>query len=191
MKLLHIDSSILGPGSVSRIVSAEIVETQRGQDPSLEVIYRDLANDPVGHLSGAHLAVAQGASADTETLGRDMEIGAAMMQEFIDADVVVIGAPMYNFGVPSQLKAWIDRIAVAGITFRYTPDGPEGLCGGKSVIVASSRGGIYSAGSPGAAFDHQEVYLRNVFGWLGVTDVTIVRAEAITQAKQEAASLAA
>ncbi len=202
MKLLHIDSSITGPGSVSRTVSAEIVEARRRQDPSIEVTYRDLASDPVGHLSGAHLAAAQGASPETEALARDINAGAAALQEFLAADVIVIGAPMYNFGVPSQLKAWIDRLAVAGQTFRYTETGPQGLCGGKTVIVASSRGNVYAPGSPNAVLDHQEAYLRSVFGFLGITDVAVVRAEgiafgedartaAIAQAKQEALALAA
>ena len=94
-------------------------------------------------------------------------------------DVIVIGAPMYNFSIPSQLKAWIDRIAVAGKTFRYTANGPEGLAGNKRVIVAVSRGGLYSAGMPAAAFEHVESYLRGVFGFLGVTDLEIVVAEGL------------
>jgi FMN-dependent NADH-azoreductase len=202
MKLLHVDSSILGPGSVSRTLSAEIVEAKRRQDPSLEVTYRDLASDSIGHLSEAHLAAAQGASPETEALAHDINAGAAALQEFLAADLIVIGAPMYNFGVPSQLKAWIDRLAIAGQTFRYTDTAPEGLCGGKSVIVASSRGNVYAAGSPNAAYDHQEAYLRSVFGFLGITDVAIVRAEgvafgddaraaAIAHAKQEVVALAA
>ena len=202
MKLLHVDSSILGPGSVSRALSAEIVDARRRKDSSLEITYRDLASDSIGHLSGAHLAAAQGASPETAALAQDINAGATALEEFLAADVIVIGAPMYNFGVPSQLKAWIDRLAVAGQTFRYTETGPEGLCGGKSVIVASSRGNVYGAGSPLAALDHQESYLRSVFGFLGITDVTIVRAEglafgddaraaAIAGAKQEALALAA
>ncbi len=100
-----------------------------------------------------------------------------VMEEFLAADVVVVGAPMYNFGISSTLKAWIDRVAVAGKTFRYTSAGPEGLAGGKRVIVASSRGGIYTAGTPAAAMDFQEPYLRAVFGFLGITDIEFVRAE--------------
>src|SRR6201999_2591982 len=102
----------------------------------------------------------------------------AMMQEFLAADVVVIGAPMYNFSVPSQLKAWIDRIAVAGRTFRYGANGPEGLAGGKKVVVISSRGGVYSAG-PAAGCDHQESYLRSVFAFLGIDEIEFIRAEGL------------
>jgi FMN-dependent NADH-azoreductase len=105
-------------------------------------------------------------------------LGNQMLEDFLAADIVVIGAPMYNFGIPSQLKAWIDRIAVAGKTFRYGANGPEGLAGGKRVIIASSRGGMYVEG-PFAAFDHQETYLRAVFGFIGVTDLTFVRAEGV------------
>jgi len=102
-----------------------------------------------------------------------------VLDAFLDADIVVIGAPMYNFGIPSQLKAWIDRIAVAGKTFRYGPNGPEGLTGNKRVIVAVSRGGLYGPGTPAAAFEHVESYLRAVFGFIGVTDLQIVVAEGL------------
>jgi FMN-dependent NADH-azoreductase len=106
-------------------------------------------------------------------------LGSQMLEEFLAADVVVIGAPMYNFSIPSQLKAWIDRVAVAGKTFRYTANGPEGLAGGKRIIIASSRGGVYSEGSAAAPMDFQETYLRAVFGFLGVTDFEFVRAEGV------------
>lgn len=178
MKLLHIDSSILGHGSVSRTLSAEVAAKLRGIRPDIEVTYRDLATEPLEHLTAAHLAALQGAPID-ESLLRDVASGEAALDEFLSADVIVVGAPMYNFGIPSQLKAWIDRLAVAGKTFRYGALGPEGLCGGKKLIVASSRGGIFSAGSPTAAFDFQETYLRALFGFLGITDVTFVRAEGV------------
>jgi FMN-dependent NADH-azoreductase len=171
MKLLHVDSSILGAGSVSRELSTEITASEQRRDPQLEVTYRDLAADPIDHLSGAHIAARDGASPEAA--------GQAALDEFLAADIVVIGAPMYNFGVPSQLKAWIDRLAVAGKTFRYTEKGSKGLAGGKRLIVASSRGGVYSGESPYAAFDHQENYLRGVFGFLGVTDIKFIRAEGV------------
>jgi FMN-dependent NADH-azoreductase len=202
MKLLHVDSSILGPGSVSRQLSAEIVAAERKLHPGLDVIYRDLAAEPVGHLSGAHLAAAQGAIPEAAPLQRDLAAGVAALDEFLAADIVVVGAPMYNFGVPSQLKAWIDRLAVEGKTFRYSEKGAEGLAGGKRVIVASSRGGFYGPQTPIAFLDHQENYLRGVFGFFGITDVTFIRAEgialgpdqrakAIAAAKSEIAGLAA
>lgn len=179
MKLLHVDSSILGAGSVSRALSAEIVAVQRAHHPDLEVAYRDLAADPVGHLTGNHLAARQGAAAADPVLQKDIAAGQAALDEFLAADIVVVGAPMYNFGVPSQLKAWIDRLAVAGKTFRYTENGPEGLVGDKKVIIASSRGGFYGPGAPAAPLEHQESYLRGVFGFFGITDVAFVRAEGV------------
>ena len=201
MKLLHIDSSILGQGSVSRELSAEIVARFRARDPGLTVTHLDLAATPIGHLTAGHLAAAQGAPAD-DALKADVEIGQRALEEFLAADIVVIGAPMYNFGISSQLKTWVDRISVAGTTFRYDENGPVGLCGGKKLVIASSRGGVYSAGSPFASFDHQETYLRDAFGFLGITDITFIRAEgvamgpdkrtgAIASAKEAAAALAA
>ena len=166
MKLLHIDSSILGLNSVSRQLSAAIVASQRKQNPGLKVEYRDLAAEPLSHLDGASLAKADPAeAAATERT----------LQQFLDADVVVIGAPMYNFGIASTLKAWIDRVAVAGRSFRYTKNGPQGLAGGKRVIVAGAFGGLHA----GAPTDFVEPYLRQVFGFLGITDIEFIRADGI------------
>ncbi|MGH8126507.1 MAG: FMN-dependent NADH-azoreductase [Rhodanobacteraceae bacterium] len=167
MKLLHIDSSVQGNNSVSRKLTSAIVARLRAEQPGIEVVRRDLAAQTLPHFTPAleegHPCVA-----------RNGEI----LDEFLAADVVVIGAPMYNFGIPSQLKAWIDRIQIAGKTFRYTEHGPEGLAGPKRVIIASSRGGIYSEG-PAAAVDFQETYLRHVLRFIGIGDVEIVRAEGL------------
>jgi FMN-dependent NADH-azoreductase len=179
MKLLHIDSSILGSNSASRQVSAAIADQLVTATPGLDVVYRDLAADPLAHLSGEHFAARQGVVPESPAIQKDIATSEAVLNEFLAADIVVIGAPMYNFGIPSQLKAWIDRIAVAGKTFRYTATGPEGLSGGKRVIIATSRGGFYGAGTPAAAFEHVESYLRGVFGLLGVTDLQIVVAEGL------------
>jgi len=179
MKLLHIDSSILDEGSVSRALSSETVAALKQQDPSMEVIRRDLAEAPLGHLTGAHLAAFQGQRPDVPALRPDIAAGETALEEFLAADILVIGAPMYNFAVPTQLKAWIDRLCVAGRTFHYTKNGPEGLAGGKKVIVAVSRGGFYGADTPMAAFEHQESYLRVLFGFLGITDITFIHAEGI------------
>jgi len=149
MKLLHIDSSVLGPHSVSRQVSAAIVHRLRQSKPNLEITYRDLASTPLAHLNGSHLAAAQGGVADT-ALQHDLTTGQAMLDEFLAADIVVLGAPMYNFTIPSQLKAWIDRIVVAGKTFKYGAEGVEGLAGNKRVIVAISRGGFYGGHGGGS-----------------------------------------
>ncbi|MGL3108961.1 FMN-dependent NADH-azoreductase [Bradyrhizobium sp. BR 1432] len=178
MKLLHIDSSVLGPHSVSRQVSAAIVDRLRQATPGLDITYRDLTQTPLAHLSGSHLAAAQGAPAPAE-LAPDLAASAAALDEFLAADIVVIGAPMYNFTIPSQLKAWIDRVLVAGKTFEYGAAGPEGLAGGKRVIVAISRGGYYGAGSPAAALEHLESYLRGVFGFMGIHNAEFIIADGI------------
>jgi FMN-dependent NADH-azoreductase len=178
MKLLHIDSSVLGPHSVSRQVSAAIVDRLHKADPGLDITYRDLGSTPLSHLSGSHLAAAQGATPEA-TLLSDLSAGQAALDEFLAADIVVLGAPMYNFTIPSQLKAWIDRIIVAGKTFKYGPQGAEGLAGNKRVIIAISRGGFYGAGTPAAVGEHLETYLRWVFGFIGVKNPEFIFADGI------------
>jgi FMN-dependent NADH-azoreductase len=178
MKLLHIDSSVLGPHSVSRQLSAAIVDRLRKARPGLEIVYRDLATTPLAHLSGSHLAAAQGAAPEAD-LQHDLAAGQAVIDEFLAADIVVLGAPMYNFTIPSQLKAWIDRIVVAGKTFKYSAQGVEGLAGNKRVIVAVSRGGYYGAGSPAAAGEYVETYLRWVFGFIGVSNLEFISADGV------------
>jgi FMN-dependent NADH-azoreductase len=148
--ILHLDSSITGENSASRAVSKSIIDQLKSAQWGEQVVYRDLASEPLSHLT-------LDAFADTSVL-----------DEFLAADTVVIGAPMYNFTLPTQLKAWIDRILVAGKTFRYTESGPEGLATGKRVIVALARGGIYDRGSPAAALEHLETYLRGVFNFIGI-----------------------
>jgi FMN-dependent NADH-azoreductase len=179
MKLLHIDASIQGANSASRQLSAAVVGRLRKTTPGLEVIYRDLAAWPLAHLSGAHLAAAQGATPESPTLQQDLATSQAVLEEFLTADIVVIGAPMYNFTIPTQLKAWIDRIVVAGKTFRYGPEGPVGLAGKKRVIIAISRGGLYSPGAPAAVLEHLETYLRGVFGFIGVANPELIVAEGL------------
>ncbi|HUB89963.1 MAG TPA: FMN-dependent NADH-azoreductase [Dyella sp.] len=172
MKLLHLDASPLGQHSVSRELTAAIVNQLAEESPSLQIIYRDLSTHALPHWTPV-----MDAESDAAKLGQ------AVMDEFLAADIVVIGAPMYNFGIPSQLKAWIDRIAVAGKTFHYTAAGPEGLAGGKRVIVASSRGGVYSTG-PAAGLDFQENYLRALLGFLGIDDVQFIRAEGVNMSAE-------
>ena len=179
MNLLHIDASVLGDNSVSRKISAAIVERLTTADPGATVTYRDLAAEPLPHLTGAQLAANMGAPPPSPEHEAHLGVAQAALAEFLAADVVVIGAPMYNFTLPTQLKAWIDRILIAGKTFRYTATGPEGLAGGKRVIVAISRGGFYGPQSPFAAYEHVESYLRTVFGFIGVTDLEFVAAEGI------------
>ncbi len=157
-----------------------MVATWRERVPGLRVVRRDLAAEPLSHISGAHfLARATPAEARTPEQERESEASDQAVEELIASDIVVIGTPMYNFTVPTQLKAWIDRLAIAGKTFQYTAEGAVGLAGGKKVIVVSSRGGVYSEGSPAAAIDFQEPYLRALFGFLGITDIAFVRAEGV------------
>lgn len=180
MKLLHVDAGITGPGSVSRQLSAAIVEALVRADPSIELATRDLDADPIPHLDGGSLGLRPADDAAAA--------GAAILDQFLDADVVVLGAPMYNFSIPSQLKAWFDRILIAGKTFRYTADGPKGLVEGKTVIIASARGGFYAPDTPGAAADHHEPLLRTMFALIGVTDLTIVRAEGVAVSPEQRAA---
>ncbi|HWG05091.1 MAG TPA: FMN-dependent NADH-azoreductase [Beijerinckiaceae bacterium] len=179
MNLLHIDTSILGGNSVSRKVSAAIVERLAQARPDARVTYRDLAATPLPHLSGDNLAAIRGAVPESAALQDDIVVSQKVLDEFLAADAIVIGAPMYNFTIPSQLKTWIDRILVAGKTFRYTAEGPQGLAGDKRVIIAISRGGLYGAGTPAAAAEHLETYLRTVFGFIGVKNVEIIAAEGL------------
>jgi FMN-dependent NADH-azoreductase len=190
-KLLHIDSSILGTNSVSRQLTAQIVASWRAAHPVTEVSYLDLAVDTPSHLSAESLGfrLPAGAADLSEAQQRENAVSEALVSQFLAADVVVIGAPLYNFSIPTQLKAWIDRVAQVGRTFKYTEKGPVGLAGGKTIIVASARGGVYSTSDAGNAMEHQESYLKTVFGFFGVTDVRFVRAEGL--AMGEAAKTAA
>ncbi|RUO62138.1 FMN-dependent NADH-azoreductase [Pseudidiomarina insulisalsae] len=164
MNILHLDSGLFVEQSVSRKLSKQIVERIAGEAD--QVVYRDLVTDPVPHL-------------DAETLLAEQQpLTQTLLDELFAADVVVIGAPMYNFTIPTQLKAWFDRVLKAGVTFKYTEQGLQGLLTGKKVYIASGRGGIYSEGAA-AAMDHQESYLRNALGFIGITDVTVIRAEGV------------
>jgi FMN-dependent NADH-azoreductase len=190
MHLLHVDSSILGANSASRQLTAEVVEAELRRVPGLTVVYRDLAADPLGHISGGHLGAAQGTGLELPPeLRREVALGQAALAEFLASDIVVVGAPMYNFTIPSQLKSWIDRITVAGQTFKYGPEGVQGLAGGKKVIIVSTRGGLYGSETPMGSFDHQEPYLRSLFGFLGITDIFVVRAEGLAMGDNRAASM--
>ena len=181
MKLLHIDSSILGGNSVSRQLTRDIAAQWNTSHPGTEVDYLDLTIDTPSHLSAESIGFRMPATGTDLTEGqrRENAVSETLVSQFLAADVIVIGAPLYNFAVPSQLKAWIDRIAQAGRTFTYTATGPKGLAGGKTVIVASTRGGVYSTSEGGRAMEHQESYLQTVFGFLGITDVRFVRAEGV------------
>ena len=150
MTILHINSSINGEQSASRAISGSIVDQLRASNPQVQVVVRDLVTEPLPHLT------------------LDAFADSSVLNEFLASDTIVIGAPMYNFTLPTQLKAWLDRILIAGKTFRYTESGPEGLVKGKRVIVAIARGGFYDQGSPASALEHLETYLRGVFNFIGI-----------------------
>lgn len=196
MKLLHIDSSILGENAASRPLTAAIVKRLKSEIPGLDVAYRDLAAEPLPHLTLAHMPGGE------DTPSPDQAESLKTLEEFLAAEIVVIGAPMYNFTIPSQLKAWIDRVLIAGKTFRYTDKGAEGLAGGKRVIIAVSRGGLYGPGSPSESAEHVESYLRSAMAFIGIDNPEFIIAEglklgpeqydaALTGALKEAAELRA
>jgi FMN-dependent NADH-azoreductase len=180
MNLLHVDASILGDHSVSRRLTVAIVEHLRQHTPGLEVTYRDLAAKPLEHLVPAtlpsdHPLAVFATAADAP----GQAASAAVLEEFLAADIVVLGAPMYNSTIPSQLKVWLDRLIIPGKTFTYTENGPEGLAGSKRVIAVLSRGGIYGPGLPTAGDEHVEPVLRTIFRLIGITNPEFIVAEGV------------
>ena len=188
MKLLQVDSSVLGTHSVSRQLTAEIVAEWRRVHPDTTVERLDLAVDTPNHFDANALGIKVAVAEPTEAQKRENAVSEKLVSQFLAADVVVVGAPLYNFSVPSQLKAWIDRLAQVGRTFKYTEKGPVGLAGSKTAIVASTRGGVYSTSEGGRALEHQESYLKAIFGFFGITDVRIVRAEGLAMGDAAKAS---
>jgi FMN-dependent NADH-azoreductase len=185
MKLLHIDSSIRNSHSVTRRLTAEIVNKFKQADPRIELIYRDLAEAPPAHMT---LATLPGDHPSSRFAGR-LNPGAQrvrdesqqILDEFMAADIVVLGVPMYNWTIPTQLKAWIDIIVVPGRTFTYGPKGPEGgLVGSKRVIVAVSRGVFYGLGTEASSAEYTERYIRTVLSFLGVNNPEFIIAEGVT-----------
>jgi FMN-dependent NADH-azoreductase len=182
-KILQIDASPQGTNSISRKLTARVVEHLRAEDPQARLAHRDLIATPVSHLGSELLQVLRPSAGslvpDTIAVRAEAAQTEELLSEFLAADVVVIGAPMYNFSIPSQLKAWIDRVVQAGRTFSYSEQGPVGLTSGKKVIIVSSRGGMYAGTQYETALDHQEAYLRAVLNFIGVTDISYIRAEGV------------
>ncbi len=177
--ILHLNSSVRSTDSISRQLTGEFVQKLQAAHPGARVIERDLAKQPVPHLSeqmmGAYFTPAEQRSDEQK---RIVQLSDDLVAELQSADVVVIGAPMYNFSISSTLKAWIDHVARAGVTFKYTETGPVGLVNGKKFYIFTSRGGVYSSG-PAKALDFHETYLRGVLGFLGITDVNFVHSEGL------------
>lgn len=182
-KALLISSSAVGEASVSNRITREIVAELQRLDPGLQVASRDVGADPPPHLEPVRMP-AFGGRTDTPQAAETAALSQAVIDEVQAADLIIIGSPMYNFGITSTLKTWFDHLLRAGITFRYTATGAEGLVHGKRAIVVEARGGSYISG-PSAGSDHQEGHLRTLLGFIGITDVTFVRAEKLAISPEE------
>lgn len=184
--LLIINSSALGEASASRQLTRELAERAQALQPSLHIIERDIGSNPPPHLVPATVLAVRGV-ADTDEQRAALALSDSLVAELQAADTLVIGAPMYNFGIPSTLKAWFDHVLRVGVTFRYSAEGPEGLLQGKRAIVILTRGGLYSEG-PAQALDAQEPHIRTMLGFVGITDVHFIRAEKLAMGDEARAA---
>ena len=165
--ILHIDSSLFGKNGASSLLATELVEKLKSQSSAAQVTYRNVTEDELPHFSASTMA----------DLGKgEATLADQLIEEVQAADVIIIGAPMYNFSVPSQLKSWFDHIARAGVTFQYTSQGPEGLLKNKKVFVITSRGGIHKD----RPTDVMVPYLNTILGFVGLTDVDYIYAEGLS-----------
>lgn len=177
MQILRIDSATTGEASVSRKLTDLIAAHFRAKYPDAKWVERDFATDPLPHIDRARTgAIRRPQDAHDADMQAAFPAERAVLDEFLASDIVIVGVPMYNFSVPSSIKAWIDRLGVPGVTFSYSEAGPEGLAGGRRVIVASSRGGEYRFDGPA---EHQETYLRDFFAFIGIDDLEFIRATRI------------
>ncbi len=190
-RLLHIQSSPNLHASVSRDLSAAFVAHHQGTHSGDTVVTRDLVTTHMPHLG---IDLLGGYFGKPEALTPEQSQALKLSDELIDelaaADLLAISAPMYNFSIPSQLKAWIDHVVRAGRTFQYTPEGPKGLLSGKKAVLILASGGVYSDG-PFKTYDFQENYLRAIFGFIGITDVSVVRAEGLAMGEDAKAKAVA
>lgn len=175
-KVLILDSAATGEASVSRRLTRELATALKARNPSVQIVNRDIGADPIPHLVEETVGAVRGGEAETSAAREAIALSDRLIAELKEADLIVIGAPMYNFGMPSTLKAWFDHVLRAGISFRYSSAGPEGLIKGKRAIVVESRAGFYSEG-PAAVMDSQEPHIRTLLGFMGIDEVTFVRAE--------------
>ncbi|MES2102734.1 MAG: FMN-dependent NADH-azoreductase [Pseudomonadota bacterium] len=186
-KLLHINTSVRSNGSISRQMTNEFLQKWQANNTGDTVTTLDLAANPVPHLTeqmmGAFFTPADQRNAEQAQI---IDVSDRLVAQLKEADVIVIGSPMYNFGISSTLKAWVDHVARAGVTFQYTANGPVGLMQGKKVYVFTSRGGVYTQG-PAAAMDFQESYLRAVLGFIGISDVTFIHSEGVGMGEEAVA----
>jgi len=188
--ILVLASSALGDASVSNELLRDAVSALRARDPDPRIIKRDLGAEPLPHLTYDSAVAIRGAEPANEAQATARALSDTLIAELTAADLILIGAPMYNFGMPTALKVWFDYVLRAGITFRYSENGPVGLLSGKRAIVAATRGGLYSEG-PAQMLDSQEPHLRNLLRFIGIADVTVVRAERLAISPElRAASIA-
>jgi len=174
-KALIVTSSANGEASVSNRLAATLADRLREADPALHIVLRDVGANPVPHLIAGTVAAIKGTPASAAELAA-RALSDSLIDELAGAEILVIASPMYNFGMSSTLKAWFDHVLRVGVTVRYGENGPQGMLTGKKAVVIESRGGLYSEG-PGAAMDGQEAHIRTLLAFIGITDVTFVRAE--------------
>lgn len=184
-KLLHLKTSLFAEHGQSNQLGSKFVASLQAKHPSADIVTRDLAADPVPHLDGASFQafITKPEERTAEQQAR-VDFSDGLIDELKAADVIVVGLPMYNLGVPSTLKSWIDHVARAGVTFRYTENGPQGLLSDKKVYVLATRGGVYA----GTAFDTQTDYVKLFFGFIGITDVEFVYAEGLNMGEDSKAA---
>ena len=174
--ILILDSAATGESSVSRRLTRAAAEVLVARDPDAHITLRDVGSNPIPHLTADTVPAIRAGIVETEAAREALALSDALIAELKAADLIIIGAPMYNFGMPSTLKAWFDHVLRARITFQYSEAGPEGLLKGKKAIVVEARAGLYSEG-PAASMDSQEPHIRTLLGFMGIDDVTFVRAE--------------
>ena len=184
------DSAATGEASVSRKLTREAGERLQRRDPSVRIVHRDIGAAPIPHLTEKSVPAIRAGIVDSDEARSALALSDELIAELQEADLIIMGAPMYNFGMPSTLKAWFDHVLRARVTFRYTEAGPEGLLKGKKAIVVETRAGLYSEG-PAAAMDSQEPHLRTLLGFMGIDDVTFVRAEKLAFGDEIAAAAVA
>jgi FMN-dependent NADH-azoreductase len=192
-KVLIVDSASTGDASVSRKLSRHAGEALRSRSPAVSIVRRDVGADPIPHLTEKTVPAIRAGLVESDEAAAALALSDALIAELAEADILVIGAPMYNFGMASTLKTWFDHVLRARVTFQYTEKGPEGLMKGKKAFVVETRAGLYSEG-PGAALDSQEPHIRTLLGFIGIDDVTFVRAERLAfgpEAAEQAVAQAA
>lgn len=184
---LIVNSSAQAALSVSNKLTQQLAGRLKTADRALEITVRDVGADPIPHLTADTVAAIRGAAPDNDAARATLAISDRLIEELSEADLLVIGSPMYNFGISSALKTWFDHVLRAGITFRYNENGPEGLMKGKKAVVVETRAGFYGEG-PGREQDSQEPHLRTMLGFMGITDIVFVRAEKLAFGPEAAAA---